>query len=61
MRANAKDSDAYLAEWRRSEPVSCSDELAAEADRAMAEIDNGYDTERLKRLIAQQGWENPPS
>ena len=31
MRANLRDTDAYLGEWRRSEPRECSDDLEAEA------------------------------
>ena len=36
MRADQKDTDSYLAEWRRAEPIACGDDLEAEA-RAMAE------------------------
>ena len=57
MRAGAKDSDAYLAEWRRGDAVSCSDDLAAEADSAVAEIVQAYDAEALRRLIGQNGFE----
>ena len=55
MAIGAKDSDAYLAEWRRGEPESCSDDLAAEADAAVASILAAYDMARLKQLIANGG------
>ena len=29
MRANLRDTDAYLGEWRRSEPIECGDDLEA--------------------------------
>ncbi|MGH6962092.1 MAG: virulence factor, partial [Dongiaceae bacterium] len=31
MRAKLRDTDSYLAEWRRAAPVACGDELEAEA------------------------------
>ena len=34
MRADLKDTDSYLAEWRRAQPVACGDDLEAEADAA---------------------------
>ena len=32
MHAGAKSDDAYLAEWRRGEPIPCGDDLESEAD-----------------------------
>ena len=55
MVTHAKDSDAYLAEWRKSTPEACTDDLAAEADRAVASIVAAYDLDRLKRLIRNGG------
>ena len=56
MKVGAADTDAYLAEWRKAEPFTVEgdqDEIAqAEADR----IDAEYDQERLKALIANDGW-----
>lgn len=56
MAVGARDSDAYLAEWRRSEPVAAEgtpQELArAEASR----LEAAYDAARLKALIANSGW-----
>ena len=52
MRGGASDTDAYLADWRRAEPVAVGDDLAAEADKAKADIEQAYDKERLKALIA---------
>jgi hypothetical protein len=57
MRAGASDSDAYLADWHRGEPAECGDDLAGEADRAAADIEAAYDSQRLKALIANGGRE----
>lgn len=59
MKVGAHDTDAYLAEWRKAEPFSLegdqNDIVASQAERLDAE----YTTERLKLLIAQDGWETP--
>lgn len=55
MRGDATDTDAYLADWRRAEPVAVGDDLAAEADRAKADLEARYDKERLRTLIANGG------
>src|SRR5262245_14211270 len=55
MRGGACDTDARLADWRPAPPVVVGDDLAAEADRAKAEIEQTYDKERLKALIANGG------
>ena len=56
MKVGARDTDAYLAEWRRGEPVQVEGDLEdvaeAEAVRLVAEFDN----ERIKALIANGGW-----
>lgn len=57
MRVGAKDSDAYLAEWRRgSSPAEVSD-LEAEAERLTRDIEHSYDGDRLKALVANEGRE----
>ena len=57
MRSGAAGTDAYLAGWRRADPVPCGDELEAEADAALARVDAAYDRARLVRLVAAQGRE----
>lgn len=56
MKVGAGDSDAYLAEWRKAAPVSVEGEDAAVADGEVARIDAEYDRERIKALIANDGW-----
>jgi hypothetical protein len=56
MRIGAKESDAYLAEWRKSHgPVREGDPRTIAADEA-ARIDAEYDADRIKTLIANAGW-----
>ena len=56
MKVGAKDSDAYLSEWRK---VSEGDRDGAPEDIARSEaerIENEYDQNRLKALIENDGW-----
>ena len=55
MRAGAESTDAYLADWRRADPVDCGDDLEAEADAAAARLDAEYDNQRLAELAAHEG------
>ena len=55
MRGGARDTDAYLAAWRRADPVPCADDIEAAADRAAAELDVAYDEARLAALVAAGG------
>ena len=56
MKIGARDTDSYLAEWRKAPPYEMDgdpDEIAkAEAARLEAE----FDTARLKALIDSEGW-----
>lgn len=58
MRSGAAETDAYLAEWRKAEPTSVSDDLEAEADKAVSDIESQYDRERLVALAKSGGKEN---
>ena len=55
MKIGARDTDAYLAEWRKAAPVTIEGEDEAVAAAEAARIDREYDTERLKALIANEG------
>ena len=55
MRGQASDTDAYLAHWRRAEPIAVGDDLAAEADKARDALEAQYDKDRIKALIATGG------
>ena len=58
MKIGAKDADAYLAEWRKAEPFAVEGEQMEVAQAQAAQIEATYDTERLKSLIAADGWAN---
>jgi hypothetical protein len=55
MRANLRDTDSYLAQWRRADPVDCGDDLEAEAATAAERLEADYDEARLKRLVENGG------
>jgi hypothetical protein len=59
MRGEATDTDSYLADWRRAEPVSVGDDLATEVEKARTQLESAYTAERLAALIANGGKENP--
>jgi hypothetical protein len=59
MRAGKGSSDAYLADWKRSDPTPCGDDLRAEADAAAAKIEAKYTDADLERLIRAKGLEVP--
>lgn len=56
MKSGAAETDDYLAEWRKAAPYTVEgdpDEVArAEAARLEAE----FDQDRIKALIANDGW-----
>ncbi|WP_413871097.1 virulence factor [Albidovulum sp.] len=56
MKIGARDTDAYLAEWRKAAPVEVPGEDAQVAEAEAARLDAEYDTERLRALIANDGW-----
>ena len=59
MHAGAKSDDAYLAEWRRGEPIPCGDDLENEAQAAAERLEKDYDTHRLAVLAKHDGREGP--
>jgi hypothetical protein len=58
MRSGASETDDYLAEWRKADPVSVSDDLEAEADKAAAALEAAYDKERIVALVKAGGRAN---
>jgi hypothetical protein len=60
MRAGLTGTDAYLEQWRRSDPVPCGDDLEAEAQAAADALEAGYTPERLRALVANGGRAGEP-
>lgn len=58
MKNGAKDSEAYLADWRRDAPIAVSDNLEKEATIAYDALVESYPSSRLARLVSQNGFEN---
>ena len=57
MRGGAKSTDDYLADWRRSKPVSCGEDIAAEAQAEATKILEDYTVERVRKLVENGGNE----
>ena len=57
MKDGADSTDVYLAEWRRSEPVSCSGDLDAEAAKLAADIEAEYPAKRVRKLVESGGFD----
>ena len=55
MKAKLRDTDSYLGEWRRAAPVTCSEDLEAEAEAAAERLERDYPEDRLARLVAAGG------
>ncbi|MXU66265.1 virulence factor [Oceanomicrobium pacificus] len=56
MKVGARDTDAYLAEWRRGAPYDVDGDDHDVANREAARLDSEFDPETIKRLIANDGW-----
>jgi hypothetical protein len=56
MKVNAKDADAYLAEWRKAAPYAVEGDPEEVAKAEVARLEAEYDTDRIKTLIANDGW-----
>ncbi len=61
MRVGARDTDAYLAEWRKAAPVEREGEAQAIAEAEAARLEAEYDAARLKALIENGGWAAAPA
>jgi hypothetical protein len=55
MRAGKGSSDLYLAEWRRTAPTPCSDDIEQEAAAEASRIEARYSDEDLERLVRAKG------
>ncbi|HBQ36033.1 MAG TPA: hypothetical protein DD729_04220 [Rhodobacteraceae bacterium] len=56
MKTGAAGTDAYLAEWRRGDPVKIEGDAMEIAKSSAAQLDAEYDRERIKQLIENDGW-----
>jgi hypothetical protein len=56
MKTGAAGDDAYLAEWRKSDPVEVEGDPEEVAKSEAARLEEEYDQEKIKSLIANDGW-----
>ncbi|MXQ07875.1 hypothetical protein GQ651_08450 [Alphaproteobacteria bacterium GH1-50] len=56
MKVGARDSDAYLSEWRKAAPYQVAGDDKEVAAAEAARIDAEYDEAKIKALIANDGW-----
>lgn len=57
MRAGAKDEDAYLADWRKSESVEIDGDPTVIVESEASRLEEAYPRERIVSLVAGLGWE----
>jgi hypothetical protein len=55
MKAGARDTDAYLADWRKAAPYTVEGDPADIAQTEAARLEAHYDSARLKILIDNHG------
>ena len=55
MKTGARDTESYLAEWRKADPYEVEGEPDAVAESEAARLEMEYDTARLKALIEAGG------
>lgn len=56
MKVGAEDTDAYLAEWRKAAPYTVEGTPDEVADAEAKRLDTEYDQDKIKSLIANDGW-----
>ena len=56
MKVGAAGSDAYMEGFRKAVPYAVEGDQDQVAAAEAARIDASYDTDRLKALIANDGW-----
>ncbi len=60
MRAGRGSSDAYLADWKRSEPRPCAEDIQSAVAAVAADIEARYTDADLERLIRSKGLAAEP-
>lgn len=58
MKIGARDTDSYLAEWRKAAPYEVEGDQDEIARETAARLEAEYDTARIKALIDADGWSN---
>ena len=58
MKVGAKSASNYLDDWRKADPIPVSDDIDAEADKTVSELDTRFDKAKLIALVNSSGREN---
>lgn len=56
MKTGAAETDAYLAEWRKAAPYTVEGDAEEVVNDTVARLESEYDRDRIKALIANDGW-----
>jgi len=56
MKTGAAGTDAYLADWRKADPYPVDGDADTVARSEADRLDETYDQDRIKTLIANDGW-----
>lgn len=56
MKIGAEDTDAYLAEWRKAAPYEVEGDPDQIAEAEAVRLETEFDRDRIKALIANDGW-----
>ena len=56
MKVGAKDDDAYMSEWRKVDQGEVDGDAAEAAANTAARLEAEFDADRIKALIAAEGW-----
>ena len=56
MKVGAKDDDAYMSEWRKVDAGEVDGDASEAAATTAARLEAEFDTDRIKALIANEGW-----
>jgi hypothetical protein len=55
MRAKLTGTDAYLEQWRKSDPTGCGEDLEVEAEQAAAALEAAFTAEQLRDYVMNGG------
>ena len=58
MKTGAAETDDYLAEWRKAAPYTVDGDPGEIAEAEATRLETEYDTDKIKALIANDGWAN---
>ena len=56
MKIGAEDTDAYLSEWRKGTYYQVEGDQTDIAKSEATRIETEYDQDKIKKLIANDGW-----